>query len=51
MALGIETDRYPASGIELIAKAQRGPQREGLYAILNPRHIFDDISLNRYVIG
>ena len=49
MVPGIETDRKPASGIELAAKAQRARYREGLYPILNPRRIFGDISPNRYV--
>ena len=48
MALGIETDRKPTSGIKLAAKAQRARYREGLYPISNPRRIFSDISPNRY---
>jgi len=48
MAPGIETDRKPASGIKLTAKAQRARYREGLYPISNPRRIFGDIF--RYVI-
>ena len=49
MAPWIETDRYPASGLELAAKAQRARYREGLYPISNLRRIFSDILLNRYV--
>ena len=51
MAPEIKTDRNPASGIELIAKAQRALYREGLYLNSNRRHIFGDISPNCYVIG
>ena len=47
----IETDRYPTSVTELMAKAQRALQREDLYTNSNPRRIFGDISPNRYVIG
>ena len=50
MAPWIETDRYPVSGIELAAKAQRVRYREGLYPTSNPRRIFRDILLNRYII-
>ena len=50
MAPWIETDRYPASGIELAVKAQRARYREGLYPISNPRRILSDISPNRYVL-
>ena len=49
MAPWIETDRYPASGLELAAKAQRARYRKGLYPISNPRRIFGNISPNRYV--
>ena len=49
MAPRIETDRYPASGIKLAAKAQCARYRKGLYPILNPRRIFSDFSPNRYV--
>ena len=45
----IETDRYPASGIELAPKDQGARYREGLYPISTPRRIFSDISSNRYV--
>ena len=45
----IETDRYPASGIELAAQAQRARYREGLYPISTSRRIFSNISPNRYV--
>ena len=51
MAPRIETDRYPALGIELATKAQRSRYREGLYRISNPRRIFSDILPNRYVFG
>ena len=51
MAPEIETDRYPTSGTELVVKAQRALQRKGLYTNSNPRRIFGDISLNRYVFG
>ena len=51
MALEIETDRYPASGTELMAKAQRALQRQGLHTNSNPRRIFGDITPHRYVIG
>ena len=51
MAPWIETDRYPASGLELAAKAQRARYREGLYPISNSRRIFSDIFPNRYVIA
>ena len=51
MAPGVETDRKPASGIELVAKAQRARYREGLYSILNPIRIFGEILPNRYVFG
>ena len=51
MAPGIETDRKPASGIELAAKYQRTRYREGLYPISNPRRIFGDILPNCYVFG
>ena len=47
----IETDRYPTSGTELMTKAQRALQREGLYTNSNPIRIFGDILPNRYVIG
>ena len=49
MAPRVETDRYPASRIELAAKVQRARYREGLYPISNPRRIFSDISPNHYV--
>ena len=45
----IETDRYPASGIELAAKVQRARYREDLYPVSNRRLIFSDISPNHYV--
>ena len=51
MAPRIKIDRYSASGIELAMKAQRARYRKGLYPILNPRRIFGDMLLNRYVIG
>ena len=49
MPPGIETDCYPASGIELAAKAQRARYCEGLYPISNLRRIFGNISPNRYL--
>ena len=49
MAPRIETDRYPASGFELVAKAQRARYREDLYPISNPRQIFSDLLTNHYV--
>ena len=51
MALGIETDRKPASRIKLAAKTQRARYRKGFYPMSNPRRIFSDISQNRYVVG
>ena len=51
LAPEIEVDRYPTSGTELMAKAQRALQRKGLYTKSNPRRIFGDISPKRYVFG
>ena len=45
----IKTDRKPASGTKLVAKAQRALSRKGLYLISNPRRIFGDILPNYYV--
>ena len=45
----IETDRYPTSGIELAAKAQRARYGKGLYPTSNPRQIFSDLMTNHYV--
>ena len=49
MAPRFKTDRYPASGIEPAATAQRARYRERRYPISNPRQIFSNLLTNHYV--